>query len=230
MELQITITDKARNFNNYVSIIQRKDSGEESEYEMTLTEIIRLLESAQVEIGMAPSPYLPRNCFKFLRGSGGLSYEVFVDIPKQQWNISFNNNPFTVGFPRMIFQWGATKNSMDNKNKWQVRLNSIYAVKGTRRIDKDTPLFHFPYSHVNDSGNVCMGGNQFPEIDCLSGLETLHSIFLLSPFSHDYGAKTTLKKPCWELFSTEFNQKDFNDEVLVSINKSFGTRFNIIED
>jgi hypothetical protein len=224
MKFQITITDNLHSFNDYVEVVQTKDSGEKLVYQMTLLDLIHSLSSSSAEYIKEESPNLPANCRKFVKKNNGKEYDVYIEIPKQQWNVELNGNPFKVGFPRLIFKWNLSKTSA---GKWKVSLSKIVAVKGTRRISADTPVYQFPYSNVDSNGNVCMGGNQWPEISDMAELETLHSVFFHSPFSNDWGAKTKLNKRLEELFGDIFNEKDFDDEVLVPYGRSFSQFFGL---
>ena len=98
-------------------------------------------------------------------------------------------------------------------------------MKGNQRITGETSLYQFPYSHVESNGKVCMGGNKVEEIHCLAELETKHNIFFHSPFSTDWGAKTKLGKQVAVLFSSDFNQKDFNEDVLLPMGYTFNEFF-----
>ncbi|WP_209124375.1 hypothetical protein [Alkalihalobacillus sp. BA299] len=222
MDIQINFsTESLHKFDDLVNVLQ-KDNGRETKYKMSLNDLLRVL-SSSTSGARAESPFLPKNCFKHVKTSRG--YEVYVEIPKQRWMINFNGNMFEVGFPRLIFRYDCILRSTEKGNKYSVEIARIVAVKGNERITGDTPLFQFPYSHVESNGKVCMGGNKFEEISCLTELETKHNIFFHSPFSTDWGAKTKLGRDVAILFSSEFNQKDFDDEVLLPMDYSFNKLF-----
>jgi len=222
MDFQINFsTDNLHKFDDLVDVLQ-KDQGRVTQYKMSLNDLVRVL-SSSTSGARAESPFLPKNCFKHVKTSNG--YEVYAEIPKQKWMINFNGNMFEVGFPRLIFRYDCTRKSTEKGEKYSVEIAKIVAVKGNERITGETPLYQFPYSHVESSGNVCMGGNKIEEIHCLTELETKHNLFFHSPFSTDWGAKTKLKKQLAELFSSDFNQKEFDDEVLLPMELTFNKLF-----
>ncbi|MFE7064203.1 hypothetical protein ACFVAD_18900 [Sutcliffiella sp. NPDC057660] len=218
MKFTVSIdSEKLRNLTDFVQVVQ-VDNGRTSEYEMSLDNFLKIVAKSS-EAGQE-SPWLPRNCIKYV--SRGFGYEVYLDIPKQQWEIEYANTKLKVGFPRLVFQYSLRSCTSDKKSFYQVELKKIFAVKGNKKIRENTMLYKFPYSNVYDDGSVCMGTNAFPNITCISDLESLHSLFIHSPFTGDYGAKTTLKKKLWELFTEIFNEKDFDDNVLIPMDKTLG--------
>ncbi|MBU7595909.1 prokaryotic E2 ligase family D protein [Metabacillus halosaccharovorans] len=226
MDIQINFsTENLHSFSDLVEVLQN-DNGKVNKYHLSLDDLLQILSSASTG-DRDPSPFLPRNCIRYIKKSSG--NEVFVDIPKQKWMINFNGNMFEVGFPRLIFSYDCSEYIKSKEKKYSVTISRIFAVKGKEHITSKTQLFQFPYSHVQTNGNVCMGGNKLGDIACLSELATKHNMFFHSPFSTDYGAKTKLGKNIAELFSAEFNQKEFNDEVLISTNSTFSELFGITE-
>ncbi len=222
MDIQINFSiEKLHDFKSLVDVIQR-DNDRENRYKMSLSELLKILSTSTTMGARNESPFLPNNCCKYVETSMG--YEVYIEIPKKKWMINFNGNIFEVGFPRLIFKYDCVRLN-GNEKGFRVELSKILAVKGNQTIKGDTPLYKFPYSHVESSGNVCMGGNSIGDIECLSELENKHNIFFHSPFSTDWGAKTKLGLNVAVLFSSNFNQKEFDDEVLLPTEKSFNEFF-----
>lgn len=222
MEFQINFsTENLRKTDDLIEVIQT-DKERKNFYQMSLDDFIKIITSASSNSRVS-SPFLPKNCIRYIKTSSG--YEVIVEIPKKRWMINFNGNMFEVGFPRLLFMYECDYD--DIQKIYSVKIARIFALKGSENITSDTSLFQFPFSHVDDSGNVCMGGNVFNNIRCLSELELKHNLFFHSPFSSDYGSKTTLGKPVAELFSDVFNEKDFNDEVLLPTNHTFSEFFKV---
>ncbi|WP_066412910.1 hypothetical protein [Sutcliffiella cohnii] len=225
MEFQINFsTENLHNFEDFVNV-EQTDLGRKKYYKMSLNDLVKIL-SNSTSTGKVESPFLPRNCIKHVKTANG--YEVFVDIPKQKWMINYNDNMFEVGFPRILIQYGCTFNTSKTESVlYSVEILRIFAIKGKESINGETPLYQFPYSHVESNGKVCMGGNKIRDIKNLSELDACHNIFFHSPFSHDWGAKTSLKQGIPELFASTFNQKDFDDEVLLPCERSFNEFFNL---
>jgi Prokaryotic E2 family D len=214
MKFIIEIDDNIKNFNEYVTVTQKNGDIVEGVFKMTLNDLIAEIEDATVrEEELIETPVLPTNCIKFVwRDINRCIADIYILVPKQRWDITFFETPIPkVGFPRMIFKY-----SIERK---KVHLKTIVAVKDDGPIKKDTPVYHFPFSHVSHDGRVCMGGNTFPDIEEMQQISTFHHLFLGSPFTTDYGAKTTTGKTVNQLFD-ELSNKDFNDEWLLPILKS----------
>ena len=225
MKYTITLdSDKLASYEGFVDVCE-DDDGKRSFYNMSLNEFIGCLTASQAKNLGTPSPSLPRNIIRYI--NRGQNYDVYIDVPKTQRTILFNGSPFTVGFPRLIFHFQLTKGS-EKEGKFKVVLSRIVATKlpSSKPIEDNTELFLFPYSHV--SGDlVCMGGNNLPDINSLSKLESLYEIFFRTQWGTDYGANTKLNQDVATLFTDTFNEKDFDDSVLVSKQKTFGEYLNL---
>lgn len=213
MKFLIEITDDISNFQEYVTVTKKNGELVEGVYKMTLADLLTELEDAtDVSEDTIETPILPSNCIKHVwrNISKGIS-ELYILVPKKRWDIMFFENQLEqVGFPRMIFKFRVERD--------KVGLSTIVAVKDDGPITLNTPMYHFPFSHVNDNGHVCMGGNAFPKIDRVQQIETFHYLFLASPFTTDYGAKTLTGKPINMLFQ-DLIKSDFDDDWLYPITK-----------
>ncbi|GLO68296.1 MULTISPECIES: hypothetical protein [Oceanobacillus] len=217
MEFQITLTDKLRNFTDYVDIKQTQANGVVlGEYKMALNDVINALSNASIEGRSHETPFLPKNCIKFITSDSG-DDEVFIELPKRQWSISYMDKQMVIGFPRLILNYRV--------HQGEIRGLKIVAIKESDSINEETDIYYFPYSNVHhDSGDVCMGTNTFPKIDRLNQLEKMHFLFFSAPFGSDYGAMTLKGKTLEELFK-EFHEKPFHDELLFPTKKSFNEYF-----
>lgn len=214
MKFVIELNDTIENFNEYVTVTKKNGEIVEGIYKMTLNDLLtEIADATTQEEDLIETPILPTNCVKFIwRDIDRGKADVYIMVHKQRWNITFYETPISeVGFPRMIFKY-----SIEGK---KVRLQNIIAVKDDGPISKDTPVYHFPFSHVSTDGNVCMGGNVFPEIEEVQQIGTFHNLFLASPFTSDYGAKSVTGKTVNQLFDALMN-KDFDDEWLLPFTKS----------
>lgn len=235
MDFIVRLSDEISDFNNPVEVIQvnspikspKQTLAEminpgnclvEGVYKVTLQKFIDTLLNATEETERVETPLLPQNCIKHVKvGKAAACQEVYIEVPKANWDIIYHKQEFNqVGFPRMIFKYIIKGIS--------VKLDRIVAVKEGGRIKADTPLFHFPFAHVNSSGMVCMGTNRFPDITSIQQLEGFHSLFIGSPFQDDYGTRTSTKKSQREMF-TDLRNKSFPDEWLLPINKTFNENF-----
>jgi hypothetical protein len=231
MDFIIKLSDKIQDFNGYVEVIQLSTTFDNKEpnlqemlkiekrlvegnYKMLLKDFLSAVSKSVDEGEIISTPLLPKNCLRHLWANRTSDkQEVYIEVPKQRWDITYHTHKFEqVGFPRMIFKYEADNGS--------VKLLTIVALKDNGSIKEDTEIFHFPFSHVDTSGHVCMGGNSFPQIKSLQQISNFHVLFLSAPFGDDYGSKTTTKKGLRELFK-ELSNQDFNDEWLLTKKNTF---------
>lgn len=212
MKYVIEFDDDITDFSHTVLVTRKNGGIIESSGKMTLQDLIEALNDSIQDVGddMYETPILPPNALKFVwQNMKKEIAELYVEVSSGQFDAKLYERDYKqIGFPRMILKYVISQNT-------HVRLTHIFAVKNDGNpITNDTPLYHFPYPHVGTEGNVCMGGNQFPKIKDYRQLATFHMLFIGSPFSSDYGAKTTLNLPISEVFPLAEN-KPFNDEWLI---------------
>lgn len=213
-EFSEVITD----FNQTVKVDILEENGlVVDSFNMTLDDYLTTITESTGANKRVESPLLPSNCIKLINY---LPYreDVFTVVNNQQWEITFSGERFKVGFPRLVFKWKVYKHN-------RVELSQIVAIK-KGRITEDMPIYYFPFTHVNENGDVCMGGNVIPNITGIHQLETMHSLFFSAPFSTDYGARTTTGNPVWKLFSEICSEREFPDEILIPKNKTLTEFFN----
>lgn len=232
MKTVIEIDDNhLKTFQDYVSVRILEDNGaEQDQFHMTLSDLIETLDVSGITEEIEErieTPYLPHStsevaCIKHVNVSRKTNtHDYYMVIPKNQWNIIFGKEQLeNVGFPRMLFRWRVSNNDILRNHL------RIFALEEHGRVNGDTELFMFPFSHVQASGNVCMGGNVFPVIRSAQQLETMHKLFINAPFSGDYGIRTTQKFTTRELFMNAVGI-EFPDEWLVSTKKTINQFFQL---
>ncbi|KAA6447002.1 hypothetical protein [Bacillus swezeyi] len=213
MDLIIRISDVIKNFETPVDIELIENTLVIDKFQMRLQDLTNELnEIKHSGEDMIETPILPKNCVKHVwHDMGKQEHSIFIEIPKQQWTISFEKDKYeNVGFPRLIFKYYIKHKS--------VSFSKIFALKGNSFLEDDTELFLFPYSHVDQSGNVCMGSNVLPSIREIQQVGMYHVLFFQSPFSTDYGAKNTKGMQVEQLFK-EMQHKEFPDDWLLPANR-----------
>lgn len=218
-------------FRDYVSVRILEDNGaERDQFNITLEDLIHTLDVSGVTEEteeQIETPYLPHStlevaCIKHVNVSRKRNiHDYYMVIPKGKWNVIFANEQLEeVGFPRLFFRWRVEKDMISREDL------RIFALKEQGRVNGETELFMFPFSHVQSNGHVCMGMNTFPVIKSAQQLETMHKLFIHSPFSGDYGVRTTQSFNVRELF-TKAQGNDFMDDWLVSTGKTINQFFNL---
>lgn len=234
MDIIVKLSDDINDLNGVVEVMQLSERFDnaytpieemvkvenrllQGSYRMSIESFLNSVNAAKYEFSSISTPILPRNCIKFSQ-SVSHSY-VFVEIPKQRWDITYHKESFTkVGFPRMIFKYKVIQTEPESI---KINIETIVAVKGNSNIISNTPLYHFPFSHVDTNGHVCMGGNELPDIKRVDQVSSLHNVFLSAPFGDDYGVKVS--KPgvtLRELFN-QLSNNDFDEYLLRDKNISF---------
>lgn len=218
MQIQITITDQLKSYHEAVKVVKENEHGVTiGEYLMPLSEIINCLTQSVDQGVVVETPILPRGCIKLQ--TSPLGHIAYLDIPKQQWLISYNDQSVRVGFPRMIFKYDVFKD--------ELRSMHIVAVPEKGRIKGDTPLYHFPYTNVDkEHAKVCMGTNEMPSIKNLTQLETVHDLFFSAPFGDDYGCMLT-EGQNFRTILPLVQDKPFSDDWLIPIGKTFNEFFSL---
>ena len=219
MEFLIKISDQLRSIQEHVQVVQQHENGAEIDsYSLRFSDFIAALTSS-MESGVSyESPLLPKNCFKYITRNHS-RHEVFIDVSKQKWQIEFQGKRVMVGLPRMIFNYRIESERIVNVK--------VICVKGTESVQSETEVFYFPLPNVyHSSGEICMGKNVFPKVECLTHLETMHFLFLAAEFGTDYGTMTLTGKSMKELIK-DMEDKDFDDDWLVPSKASFNDFFHI---
>lgn len=206
MDISIKISDTNHVTTQLVEVTRGQDGVILEECLLPFSEVLYILNDC-VETQRLSTPVLPQSTVKYVKGS--TTENVYIEVPKSRWDITYNKRTYSqVGFPRMIFHYKVAKNS--------VTINRIYAVKDKKPLSSETDIYMFPFSHVNESGGVCMGVNQLPPCKNLSDLSLYHTFFIYSPFANDWGAKTTKGYKLDDLFNL-CKENDFDDELLIEM-------------
>jgi hypothetical protein len=215
MEFIIRISDLFKEVKNHVDVTQLSDKGMVIDrFKLNLPDLISCLTSS-TDISWE-TPILPSNCVKYISHGTPVKCDVYIELPKNQWVVSYAEHHFKVGFPRMILKYQIYGNNIQDL--------FIVAVKDGEKISGDTPLYYFPYTNMHSNHRVCMGQTQFPPLKAIRDLESMHLLFFAAPFSHENGAKTLLNLGLSKLFE-KFSKTDFDDEILIPVGKTFNELF-----
>jgi len=137
--------------------------------------------------------------------------EVQFEIPQENANPVIEK--FTVPVPPLLWRFGL---GLDRK----LKDTSVLALKTGLVIDT-TPLYHVPFSNVNEDGRVCWGqGNEIlnSPFKTLVGLISLPRLFFRQPFNRDLdngGSRNESKESKTLQFFRKYNgKKKFPFEIL----------------
>lgn len=108
-----------------------------------------------------------------------------------------------------------------HEGKW-----SVFAVKGKKRPDRNTVLYHAPYFNVYDDGGICIGTAKVPKTIHYSGIPEWEKAFFLSGFTHPNGhvKKVSYERGIFAFWKDVLDGKfkTFPTRYLVSTGKTLG--------
>lgn len=147
--------------------------------------------------------FMPKNIVSY---SKTLKFErVILEVPKGKHHIKYHNVDIKdVGHPRLLFSFIIKDERISSMG--------LVAVKD-KILTEESQIYRYPYSNVHDSGLVCWSYGQY-EIDNLQKLQHIPYIFLSTPNN------THLSDNVREMY-TSFSGKDFDENILVPMNKTF---------
>ncbi|QXE03519.1 prokaryotic E2 ligase family D protein [Terribacillus sp. DMT04] len=212
MKFTIVIDDDISNFDDHVLITQEEENVTVAQYTMSLSDVSAALNNSRESYTYIETPLLPSNCLKYekvdgSRVNGGFVENVFVEIPKGNFNITFEDKVYKIGVPRLIIKY-----SVASSRVFEI---AIFALKQGQRIEEDGELFYFPFPNVaHESGVACFGANTLPKVEKIRHLETYHYLFFAAPFGADYGTRVLTNKTILQLFESLDNE-EFNDDWLM---------------
>ena len=80
--------------------------------------------------------------------------------------------------------------------------------------------FTYPLGNVSDSGDVCWGSNQLPDIKKLQDVEIIPSLFFDAPTNSDFYSEERTKLHCENirsLYDKLSEKKEFPYEILTNL-------------
>ncbi|MEK5071659.1 hypothetical protein [Sporosarcina sp. FSL K6-1508] len=174
------------------------------------------------------SPVLPFGTIRYSVNETETRQRITMEIPQKQWDIRYGDSEdtfYNIGFPRMVLQFVLSTSVGATESK--IVETRIYAVlNDANPITDQTSLYIFPYPNVGKSnGIVCWGSNQRLTIAQLVELERMFRWFVGAPFNEDHGVRTTIGIPRFKKLIEVIQDKPFDDEWLMPLNKTFGDLF-----
>jgi hypothetical protein len=76
---------------------------------------------------------------------------------------------FNIGYPRLLFRFFFLAGEFMSLH--------VRAVKGTKPVRKDTPLYSYPFSNVYSDGRACLGSYKYPPVKEPLNVETYPEVF-----------------------------------------------------
>lgn len=167
------------------------------------------------------SPLLPFGTIRYSHTDDYKRERLTMVLPKKKWDIRYRDEEqlYSIEFPKLIMQYALSKQGTNTKALIETRL---FAIEDNHQpITEDTQLYAFPFPNVDKSnGIVCWGANEALTIQSLLELERVFIWFVSAPFNEDHGVRTSLGFSSFRKLIHHIQEKSFNDEWLVPLNKS----------
>lgn len=123
------------------------------------------------------SPVLPPGTVAYCASENGRIISLVMEWGPDVLPFQFEKTLFAaVPYPRLIFKMRISKG---NEN-FRVYSVNVAAVKGKNMLEAGTPLWHYPYSHVQGTW-MCVGSFAFPVVQKLTELRGLPRLILTTP-------------------------------------------------
>ena len=136
-----------------------------------------------------------------------------LHIPKSNQPMPIYNRFYeNVGIPGLIFAVRVTNNKLQNLH--------VVAVKD-KEITNETIIYRYPFTNVNGIGRVCLGNNLFSVGIENNNLKKLFEVpFQFFSMPNTGAEYVSTYYPAAEELFRKYNNKDFDDEILVVSNYS----------
>lgn len=137
--------------------------------------------------------------------------DFVIFLPAQFRQVIYYNDVFNVGFPNLLMVIGIS-NRFENMT---VEESKIFAVKedSPEAINGDTILFHYPYSNVYPTGDICWGNFSLPKVE-VTKLDQIVRLFFALPSTDDLFLNREYKKSYRE-FLMQWNETPFDNSFLI---------------
>lgn len=177
------------NDSQIVNVTVREKGGKTVRKRITLDSFLRAVSDSITEeqqfrnIGTLPYGYITGA----ISATATKECKVTLQLPAETRPVLYYNKAYTVPFPSIVFYLEAGK-------KGNIVNSLCYAA--TAPITPNTPLYHYPFGNVYDTGAICWGNIGLPTISALKDFEQLLTLFFSAETnddlwkSYDSGAKT----------------------------------------
>ena len=162
-------------------IVRTKDEqGVESVRQASHQEFMKLFEQS-IEVKDFNSGLLPQNALHYKRKQSSHEISLLYEEPFAEMTYEKTTYP-QFPLPRLVFRFRLSFGG-------QV-LDEYVGVVEQGKITSESKMFHYPFGNVNNSGNICTGGNQLPRYKELRIVQSLPEHLLRLPNSDDHYRET----------------------------------------
>lgn len=217
MKLVAEIKDDAA---SVVRVQVVNDSGEADCKIVSLMDFIGMMQDSSVSDGrMVRLGRLPRGCYDVAVDPVRQGvFKCTIVLPEGAYPIRYADTDYMIPMPAQVFYFDV----LDKK----VVESKIYVLKDNLPSD-ESPLYHYPFGNVHDSGSICWGSNALPAVSNVGELDMLVNLFFGSPTNSDlYKAHERLVNPpeytvnLRSFYEVLAEKKEFPKELLKETGKT----------
>lgn len=164
-----------------------------------------ITENSMMYLGKIPSyfydGYIKNDTNKF-------SCHVIFILPRKKRFMNYKHKAWWIPFPTLAFQFSVTNNFLTE--------SKVFAIKGD--VDDKQTLCYFPFGNVYESGKICWGNINLPEIPSLWKLKNIVDLFFETSSNEELFRKPENIADFHEFLTLLENKKTFPKKFLVSSN------------
>lgn len=106
------------------------------------------------------------------------TYKIYVVVKGERRKAEYFEEEFVIPYPNLVFSFSITKGNVTG--------SKCFALKdAVTNVSDDSMLYYFPLANVYNSGEICWGSNNLPEIERFSDVDFLVSLFFSCPYNED---------------------------------------------
>lgn len=169
------------------------------------------------KLGMLPKNFLDAEIATF----EPLTAHIYLYIPEGIRRITYEQTVYEIPLPNMIMLLSVTDEKVTETEVFCILKDMTYEkVKKAICTDQSMKYFTYPLGNVSDSGDVCWGSNQLPDIKKLQDVEIIPSLFFDAPTNSDFYSEERTKLHCENirsLYDKLSGKKEFPYEILTNL-------------
>lgn len=156
-------------------------------------DFLKILGSSDAVINLNPNKMMPfelgSNIIKIRYCEDGILFYVF--LPKGKYVFNNSGKRMKVNYPNLLFQIAVDKDNRASRSRmFAVKDEDIIKTKvwglSKYSIKPDATMMIYPFGNVSTNGNICWGGNVFPEVSSYENIMEIVNLFLDTPTTAHY--------------------------------------------
>lgn len=220
MELISKIKDDVA---DVVRLQVKDDDGKVTSKVITFSEYINLLyESQEATSALQRIGRLPHGYFDgAIHPTQDKTFRCVIVLPRTQMPVVYQGTEYIVPFPSLVFFFVVDTGRITDSKLWALK---------DENPSENSMLYAYPFGNVYDTGQICWGSNQLPDVTCMKDLDAVVSLFfgsstnddLFNPQRRFVGNAPEYVLSQRALFETLKGMETFPTEILAEENQLLG--------